>query len=283
MTTPTREWKDLGSEKPAGKLVDDRLALHLAVQLLASFGQTLVAARPDDSHRSMTWDETGAAFVSEPAADGLRAAIGLNPLRLELHRRDEVLQSMDLQGRTTRAAQIWLGTAVGAARGSGAVDLEWPEYSLPDAMPDREDPLAASLRGLNELARWYHDASSVLTPLAAAVAEASQVRCWPHHFDIATILTFPDDGGGDARYVGLGMSPGDDGYSQPYFYVNGWPAPDPRELPPLEGPGVWHTQGWIGAVLTGEALTVATESVGQRTRAEDFLDRALSVMRSLLI
>jgi hypothetical protein len=81
------------------------------------------------------------------------------------------------------------------------------------------------------------------------------VRCWPHHFDIATLLPGPAAGGGaQQRTIGVGLSPGDASYGEPYWYVTPWPYPPPPEqLPALPGGGAWHRRGWFGAVLTATA------------------------------
>jgi hypothetical protein len=39
--------------------------------------------------------------------------------------------------------------------------------------------------------------------------EASNVRCWPHHFDLATLASFPARNADATGYVGAGLSPGE--------------------------------------------------------------------------
>lgn len=301
-------WARLGAVPP-GRLERPRLVLHHAVQLLASFGQTLVEPRDDDSHRSMDWQAGQGTFLSQAAADGLRATVRVAELRLELRRGTEVLATFDLDGETVQGARTWLGAAVGEARGGAPVAMAWPEYEIPPRS-DGDDggsraasegdhgraatttggaPLRAGADALEELARWYQDAFAVLAPLSAATPEASVVRCWPHHFDVAALLTFGgeasagDGEGPDPRYVGVGMSPGDGSYDAPYFYVNGWPAPDPVELPALDGPGGWHTEGWTGAVLEAEAVVAMGNAAAQRSGVEAFLRRAADAMKRAVL
>lgn len=71
----------------------------------------------------------------------------------------------------------------------------------------------------------------------------SPVRCWPHHFDIATLHML-----GDGKTIGIGLSPGDDSIRDPYWYVNLWPYPHPSRLQPLQF-GMWFTEGWTGAEM----------------------------------
>ncbi len=279
---PEPRWQRLGDSPPSG-LTHDRVVLHHAAQLLASFGQTFVEERTDDRHRSMTWHEEDRAFLSEPAADGLRAALRVADLRLELRGEGSATASLDLSGRTVAEARKWLESAVRAARRGDAVELAWPEYEIP-ARPDGPDaPLAARAERLDELARWYQDAFAALTAVAGASAEASPVRCWPHHFDIATLMTFPGEGSEPDRHVGVGLSPGDGSYAQPYFYVNGWPAPDPGRFPALAEPGRWHTRDWVGAVLPAEAVTIAADEGSQQALVADFLGRGVEAMRRAVL
>jgi hypothetical protein len=114
-----------------------------------------------------------------------------------------------------------------------------------------------------ELAKWYGNAFLCLN------SRGSPVRCWPHHFDIATQIGSAD------RSIGVGMSPGDGSYPQPYFYVSPSPYPDVSTLSPL-GSGSWHTQGWVGAVLTGEEILPKTD---QQRFVEDFMQEAISKLR----
>lgn len=264
-------------------LADTRLTLHHAVQLLASFGQALVGPRTDDSHRSVTWDAGLDAFRGENTTDGLRASLTVPDFVLTLWGTDGRLAALDLHGRTLNETLRWLNEAATEARGSEAA-LTWPEYDLPERSGGRNSALAPDADGLTELAAWYGNANALLETVARTVPEASAVRCWPHHFDLATLLTFPDAGPeGEARYVGLGLSPGDGSLPRPYYYVNGWPAPDPADLRPLAGPGEWHTEGWVGAVLTADEIVAITDPAAQRATVEDFLAEATSAMRAAVI
>jgi hypothetical protein len=104
-------------------------------------------------------------------------------------------------------------------------------------------------------------------------SEASSVRCWPHHFDIAILLTVAP-----GKTVGLGLSPGDSSYAEPYWYVTPYPYPKNPELPPLPEGGRWHTEGFFAAVLRGSDL-LAGDPGTQRQRSESFLRAALQVCR----
>ena len=76
------------------------------------------------------------------------------------------------------------------------------------------------------------------------------------------------------------MSPGDDSYDEPYFYVTPWPAPTDITLASLAGGGRWHIEDWTGAVLTANALT-ASRPEEQVEQAVKFLESALAATRKL--
>jgi hypothetical protein len=116
---------------------------------------------------------------------------------------------------------------------------------------------------------------------------ASPVRVWPHHFDIAVLIELgaEDDRPVDpeeARSVGVGMTPGDDSYPDPYWYVTPWPYPAATGLPKLPPPGAWHTDGWVGAVLGAADLVGAGDERAQATRAASFARAAIAGCRELL-
>jgi hypothetical protein len=132
-----------------------------------------------------------------------------------------------------------------------------------------------------EVARWYANADRLLRAVQAANPEASPVRCWPHHFDLATLLTLDPAAAGpeSARSIGIGLSPGDAARPGPYFYVTPWPYPQSPALPALKGGGSWNTEGWLGAVLEARALAGSTEQEGQ---VREFLTSAIAAARRLI-
>ena len=81
---------------------------------------------------------------------------------------------------------------------------------------------------------------------------------------------------------GAGMTPGDGEYAQPYFYVTPWPYPDIAKLAPLREPAFWHTQGWVGAVIEGTAVTKIDDAGGQEQMVgaalADAVDNCLAML-----
>jgi len=102
------------------------------------------------------------------------------------------------------------------------------------------------------------------------------LRVHASHFELAPLVTLrAADDMEQMRSVGLGMTPGDASYGEPYFYVTPWPYPASPELPPLGGDGTWHVQSWTGAVLTASRLLRAGDGAGQAARVRESFRSAL--------
>ena len=250
------DWWPLGHVAPAA-LVDERLQLHHAAQLANAPAIAFLPPQPDDSHTNFEWSDGAGAMLSRavPLPDGGSCRCGVRAAELELiavDERDRTTASFTLHGRTVADAADWLGGAL-AAHGLDAKSLRFAKhYKIPPHRVATGAPFDASdTEGFASLQRWFHNAALVLGRYAETTSGAASPRCWPHHFDIATLTarTIKDR----ACSVGVGLSPGDDSYPEPYFYVGPYPHPDPARLPPLTD-GRWHSAGWIGAVLDGTEI-----------------------------
>ena len=250
------------ADVPPEDLRDALLEVHWAAQFIASAGQTFVEPRPDDSHRAMSWGVGLRSFVGEGFAGAYPFRLSLRPEDLTLallDRTDEALGSLPLAGVTRAEGYEWLTAGVLTYMGPPPPAIGRPEYDLPDHPVGRGRPFSRDQFGeLRTVAALYESAAALLSELTAGRSDASPVRCWPHHFDIATLLTVaPAEGEAPARTIGIGMAPSGGGYEDWYWYVNVWPYPEPSALPPLSGPGAWHTDGWTGAVLPAEVVVAA--------------------------
>jgi hypothetical protein len=241
-----------------------RAAAHCAAQLVAAAGATLGQHRADDSHTSLEWRDGPQALAGVTISRADRAArAALRPVDLSLQVWDGTGQvaALSLERRTMSDALDWLADALARALDLATAPLARPQQPLsahPVARGGPFDPVDRDAGA--QLAGWFAGADRLLQALAAAVPEASAVRCWPHHLDIATLIALDPAGtpAATARSVGVGLSPGDASYDQPYWYVTPWPYPRTEQLPAL-ALGHWHTHGWAGAVLPAAAITGGDE------------------------
>jgi hypothetical protein len=260
-------------------LREARLEAHYAVQWLARTARAFVPPRPDDSHTNLGWDDVFGGFTTHPLPDGSRLGLALASLTLVLLDAGNGTQSaMALDGRCDGDVCRWLGDAA-RAKGLPVPALDAPSpYEMPPHAIARGGAygVAALNDVLRVLAAWYANADLVLGDarrrLVARGIDAPPVRCWPHHFDLDTLVTF--GAGEGARTTGLGFSPGDEYYDEPYFYVSLHPAPAVAALPPLPAIGHWHTRDFTAAVAPASRI-VATKD--QKAETEAFLSEAAEI------
>ena len=282
-----RGWQQLGQPPPA-ELADARVQLHWAAQIVAAAGLSFVEPQADDSHTSMVW-------LAGPGLLAGRLTSGQKPFQAALRLRDltllllaetgEVIEEFVLAGRTLEDGYAWLASAVAKfTGGEPTAAIQRSVYELPTHPVAAGAPFALQPRAaFEELERWYANADLVLRAVQKTVPNASPVRCWPHHFDIATLL--PLDAGDDpqsARSMGVGLAPGDDFYPEPYWYVSPWPHPKSYELTPLEGRGDWQTENAFMAALPASKLAVSRTAESQVSQVAAFLRSAIKACGGLL-
>lgn len=280
--TEARAWHTLGATGPHA-LADAWRQLHWAAQVPAAFASSGVEARPDDSHLNLGWDDPSGALLTR-AAGPVRAGLRLADLTLLVLGGAGAPAEYPLGGHTLSDGLDWMREAAGRAmEAPPAAPLaprgwDMPEHAVGAGARFEPAPPAA----FEEVARWYANVDLVLGELAAATEGASEVRCWPHHFDLATFVSL--DAGrtsGDAPSVGIGLAPADAGIDEPYVYANPRPRPEAPAPPTLEAGGEWHREGWFGAVLRASRL-LEGDAAGQRARLEVFLRSAVAADRRLL-
>ena len=280
------EWETLGAVDPRD-LTDARLQLHWAAQAAAAVGKQLVPHQPDYGEQSFQWQAGPRAFAQGlvPGDKPFRAAVRPSPAALLLlDENSAVLAELLLEGKTLDDAYEWTRVEVEGLLGRPLEKpLERPDEDFPGHPVLHGTPFSTTGPGFAELGRYFANADRVLRALAGRNPGASPVRGWPHHFDLATLI--PLEPGSDpekARSIGAGLSPGDGGIAEPYFYVLPWPAPPIHALPQLAGGGRWQTAGWVGAVLEASSFTKAAINGSQARRVEDFLESAVAGSRQLL-
>ena len=273
-------WIQLGEVAPE-ELENSRLQLHWASQIPAAIGFTFAEPVPDWSHTSLSWNGKRKMLIgSKVGQDGIRAGIDLAALEIVLVMPDGESR-LPLLGQTLDDGYAWIADAVSGAKSSGQPSINRPNHELPAHPVSAGAAFDAPGKDRSELSNWFANAHRILSAVAATQSNASPVRCWPHHFDIATLVSLDTDKDPeDARSIGIGLSPGDQGISEPYFYVTPWPPPDVALLPDLPA-GSWNRKGWVGAVLKGTEV-VAQAGKRQRETVDHFIDAAAAASRRLL-
>ncbi|MEM9292904.1 MAG: hypothetical protein AAGD01_14575 [Acidobacteriota bacterium] len=278
-------WHLLGAVPPR-QLAEARLQLHWAIQAAAGVGKSLLPPADDDSHEAFSWLPQQRCFAQTPVDAERPFAAAVDPERLAfllLAESGHLLSELPLGDMTLADARAWLEAEVTFLFGGSLPKALAEPANLGDHPLQRgsafriRDP-----RVFAELAHYYANfhscfASTLFTEAIQQRAQPSPIRLWPHHLDLAVLLSLDDQ-----RSVGVGLTPGDEAYDQPYLYVTPWPYPDADTLPQAPAPGTWHIDGWTGLVLRGESLVKPSSRAGQRSLATGFVYQAVALCLDLL-
>lgn len=264
-----------------------RHQFHQAIQNVGSIGRSFLPEDPSDQTANLEWDSKLQRLAGRwiEGDEVFRSSFSLSDFSVLLV--DELyntISSISLEGNKQRSVMIWLEEEI-AELGlqSNDISLKLP-YTIPEYPTakreafDEVNPIAAQ-----ELEAWFHNADLVLNKITACLEGASEVRCWPHHFDIASLITLVDTGDVEtSKSINVGMSPGDGNYNEPYFYVSPWPYPV-TELPDIsETGGFWHEENWIGAILKSSDLNHLKSAGDQQETVTNFLDKNIITLKALL-
>src|SRR5713101_5151345 len=210
------DWSKMGRTPPVA-LVEARNLAHHAAQWPAKAARANLSAVPDDSHSAFTWDASHAALVSRvlPAkGGGVRVGIRMARLELIVTSGDSVLDAFQFDGRTDEAAGAWIDSKLHALglKPAGGVKLAYALLDHPAG--GRSHELGMLGREVGELSRWFGGPAEALEEFAAKLVGLrpgpGPLLCWPHHFDMATLVRLDADAGESARSVGGGVSEGDE-------------------------------------------------------------------------
>ncbi|MGB8702183.1 MAG: hypothetical protein WCD18_22430 [Thermosynechococcaceae cyanobacterium] len=263
------------------------MQLHYAIQSIAAVGAALAEPLPDGSHVSLSWNPTLEVFMGAPIRAETPFRVVLDPISLTaglINQHNRIFASQSLHRKTLTEALDWHKSELTrlGVNTSGIQLLTYPP-DFPDhplGHGDRFDT-HQHIAERWELTLYYANTFHFLQEAIAEAADATPIHIWPHHFDMATLLYLPGQRNGEPITIGIGLSPGDTSYAEPYWYVSPYPYPSTAQLPELDGNGLWHTQDWVGAVLTTSNL-VADSSQAQQEQIQSFLESARLAAQSLL-
>ncbi|MEM7619892.1 MAG: hypothetical protein AAF228_05445 [Pseudomonadota bacterium] len=240
-----------------------RQYVHHALQWLARICYHCSPKGSDQDETPLLWVPNDSKFVTQALVELSGIHFGLQVPTLTLFAKDNTgtMNTLSLDGQSESDILDWMSSVLKESHFKTDVLLEPLPYSLPahkldeDAMYDAIDT-ALELR---ELALWYDYGYTILKLLqdenTSHTKRISDIRCSPRDLSLTTTLQFhhTQDKSGDAK-VHLGFSPGDEHYSEPYFFVTHWPYLEPRRLPELPFIGKWHVQGSVRAIALSSRL-----------------------------
>jgi hypothetical protein len=264
--------------------VDAWRQTHHAAQIASEVGKAWGRPQPDDSHSSFSF-EGGALLGAEvPCARPFRAALLVASLGLELRDREgRTLAARPLAGCTAREGMAWVRATAARLAGEGPRQPAVPAPDLPPHPVAQGAPFAPSPASSAELARLLAAADALL----GRFSDGAPVRCWPHHFDLATLLVAARYRNGEpSATIGLGLAVPDAIEGSGYWYVSPWSASGsarPIAWPPLAY-GRWLPRdGTLPiAALTLAEVAAIPDAAARREVLTGFLSGAIAACRSAL-
>jgi len=164
------------------------------------------------------------------------------------HARDNVLDAFQVDGKDRRAVGAWLDSKLRILASSRRA-ISSRRTSFPRIRSGAAPRARQARRELGELARWFGGAADVLEEFRAKLpglrAEPRAVLAAP--FDIATLSASRRALRRTRALIGVGASPGDEYYAQPYFYINPWPRFDAKAARSARARALAHEASSRGA------------------------------------
>ncbi|PZU97751.1 MAG: hypothetical protein DCE90_06640 [Pseudanabaena sp.] len=273
-------------------LQKDRIQLHYAIKPLASVSALLREVVPDFSHTALQWDDelgfVTQSLTSSHLSQPFSIALNPNSLALSLVVDRKKQESFELRDRYLSEAYDWLRKVLNELGIPAEILAPLTYFPVNSTGEISGGGRFTSQKLTSNLPDYYAIASKLLQDISLQEPEASPVHIWAHHFDIATLISFASDQesqtdgskSGEGKSIGVGLSPGDHNYDQPYWYVTSYPYPeDKTNLPKLAGSGFWHTDEWVGAVLTTSQFG---EPKSSSAEIRAFLDSAIAACKKIL-
>jgi len=257
-----------------------REELHMAVQLVGAFPRNYLAHDPTDANASLIWNSKILSFESQSVKNkngNVKLGLIVNEFKLYFSVNEKEHSSLNLNDKSINDSTEWVKSELSKLDFDGNLynlnlpyEIESYDYKL------TLNPINQSLEVFSAL---YSNMYQALVGVVEQEPEAFDIRCWPHHFDLATLLPIEKDDAGElSKSIGIGFSPGDERTNEPYYYINIWPnvALEILEKHSLQN-GYWNKTGWAGALLTYSELL---QQEDQTNLLNDYLNSVLGILKT---
>lgn len=259
-----------------------RSTLHLATQLVSAAPRSFLPFAENDDNGWLAWNAKQFRLESKYFGPKLnvQAAIDFSDFKLQLLVEEMVFEEIELYKKSFQDIEKWIKNAFFKLKlDYNQYHLELP-YKLDQSFPPKEDYVFDYYDPVSfkEFSKLYHNAQSVLKKARTEIiGKKISVKVWPHHFDMAILHNQTPE-----NSIGIGLSPGDNYYNQPYFYISPYPYPMDEELNntnPIVGK--WHTKDFKALVLKYDEIFKETAELESQL-VYDFLKNGIAISGKLL-
>ena len=259
---------------------------HYAAQVAAELGKSWGEEQGDDGHSSFLWfrGEDGRGIEGVPAVKKKYVArLKLEGLELSIFDKGRTVADFTLAGHTLADAMAWMDETctreLGERRQAARPAPDLPEHGVAGGDRFTDDP-----DGFNDLADLYDATHLVIEKLRGLVPAFGAGRCWPHHFDYATLgVLATDDAGAMSKTIGIGITPPDALDTDGYWYVSPWSrdgVSGSPEYPALDA-GRWVDRG-DGISMAVLPVTALSGEDGRAHTLATFVSQAFNACAGAL-
>lgn len=259
--------------------------LHHTAQFLAMASNSYLPKQPDDSQNNFKWNSETNCFegrwVDNPT---LRILLDVQNFELVVDK-FIVREIIPLDGWTTEQVLSNLIIELKMAGLDPTVLKPINQYTIEYNSPGTGNPLRKpTWENLAEWAHYLSNAQLVLEEIKTQFEWASEVRVWPHHFDMGLYIPISKDAQGrDLQSIGLGLAMPDVYSTEPYFYINHRSKKTiiyPEHLPAVRS-GYWNMKDWKGLILPASAILLK-DLENQENFVRTFLEKGMATTLSLM-
>lgn len=277
------EWYQLRSTNLEA-LADMRDQVHVAIQNVALIGRQYLPKSKEDENATLSWIPGLWRMAGKWIDDNsFRSSLSLRDFHLYLvDGKLNIVDELKLHGANFKETMLWLERNIGAHDlGHKSLSIELP-YDFDLLKVKGSQPfIEFDERQYEDFGGFYHNAFIVCQDIKSAHKNTSEIKIWPHHFDLATMITLIDIGDPSLNTsVSVGFSPGDAQHPEPYFYVNSWPHANAQNLGALPQGSFWNTNGWVGGVLP---ISSVWKTPHQKELVLDFYHAAINALKNTLL
>lgn len=239
--------------------------LHIAAQYLAAAAINFVKKEADDSHTNLGWSNERNTLLGR-ALNETGDSLSLNFNNFSLEWNSDSKSAFLLAGKSHQAAVDWISSKVNEAGISIPYNYQFHyEMDNPTDMNSYSFP-QINQEEINRISGLLSIAQNSIGSTLTKQKLNSEIRIWPHHFDIGAYAIVSDN-----LAIGFGLAIPDGGINEFYYYISGYKGEDyieTKNFKPLSI-GEWQTEDWKAGTLKAnninesQAITFLNETINE--------------------
>lgn len=262
--------------------------VHRAVQFISMAGKFFLEHLPDESNTNMGWDMENRRLYGHTLPSGHRLSVHPESLTLQvIGEQNSVVAQLPLEEKTWEDGVEWVKKTFQTF----GVDTSAYRMDIHYDIPDHEIHHGASFQTTSEMnfnafstARDIGD--QVMKAWASPFEYATDVRSWPHHFDIGSYIPLTKDEAGETvKSITIGLAIQDAYVDEYYFYITHWNRDGEvsyEHLPELPASGYWNRKHFTGAFLKLSDLIQGSDTNKQIDKINRFMRAGILASMELL-